>query len=157
MCIRDSTEEMELIDLHELESNLVYFDTSLRANKVVLERLMRYSRIKKYPEDQDLLEDVVVENQQAIEMTRIYRDIIQGTRELLSSVMDNRLNNAMKYLASITIVMAIPTIISGIYGMNVAEEWMPLAETPYGFGIICLLILIGCLAVIRILKKRKML
>ena len=71
---------------------------------------MRYSRIKKYPEDQDLLDDVVVENQQAIEMTRIYRDIIQGTRELLSSLMDNRLNSAMKYLASITIVMAIPTI-----------------------------------------------
>ena len=98
-----------------------------------------------------------MENQQAIEMTRIYRDIIQGTRELLSSVMDNRLNNAMKYLASITIVMAIPTIISGIYGMNVAEKWMPLAETPYGFGIICLLILLGCIIVIRILKKRKML
>ena len=71
--IGDDTEEMELIDLHELESNLVYFDTSLRANKVVLDRLMRYSRIKKYPEDQDLLDDVVVENQQAIEMTRIYR------------------------------------------------------------------------------------
>lgn len=106
--IGDDTEEMELIDLHELESNLVYFDTSLRANKVVLDRLMRYSRIKKYPEDQDLLDDVVVENQQAIEMTRIYRDIIQGTRELLSSLMDNRLNSAMKYLASITIVMAIP-------------------------------------------------
>ena len=155
--ISEDTEEMELIDLHELESNLVYFDTSLRANKVVLERLMRYSRIKKYPEDQDLLEDVVVENQQAIEMTRIYRDIIQGTRELLSSVMDNRLNNAMKYLASITIVMAIPTIISGIYGMNVAEEWMPLAETPYGFGIICLITLGLCLIVIRILRKRKML
>ena len=87
--IGDDTEEMELIDLHELESNLVYFDTSLRANKVVLDRLMRYNRIKKYPEDQDLLDDVVVENQQAIEMTRIYRDIIQGTRELLSSLMDS--------------------------------------------------------------------
>ena len=105
---------------------------------------MRYSRIKKYPEDQDLLDDVVVENQQAIEMTRIYRDIIQGTRELLSSLMDNRLNSAMKYLASITIVMAIPTIISGIYGMNVSEKWMPLAHTPYGFGIICVLILVAC-------------
>lgn len=104
---------MDLIDLHELESNLVYFDTSLRANKMVLERLVRYSKIKKYPEDQELLEDVVVENQQAIEMTQIYRDIIKGTRELLSAVIDNRLNTAMKYLASITIVMAIPTIISG--------------------------------------------
>lgn len=155
--IGDDTEEMELIDLHELESNLVYFDTSLRANKVVLDRLMRYSRIKKYPEDQDLLDDVVVENQQAIEMTRIYRDIIQGTRELLSSLMDNRLNSAMKYLASITIVMAIPTIISGIYGMNVSEKWMPLAHTPYGFGIICVLILVACVITMKVLKKRKML
>ena len=155
--IGDDTEEMELIDLHELESNLVYFDTSLRANKVVLDRLMRYSRIKKYPEDQDLLDDVVVENQQAIEMTRIYRDIIQGTRELLSSLMDNRLNSAMKYLASITIVMAIPTIISGIYGMNVSEKWMPLAHTPYGLGIICVLILVACVTTMKVLKKRKML
>ncbi len=155
--IGDDTEEMELIDLHELESNLVYFDTSLRANKVVLDRLMRYNRIKKYPEDQDLLDDVVVENQQAIEMTRIYRDIIQGTRELLSSLMDNRLNSAMKYLASITIVMAIPTIISGIYGMNVSETWMPLAKTPYGFGIICVLILVACVITMKVLKKRKML
>lgn len=64
----------------------------------------------------------MVENQQAIEMTQIYRDIIKGTRELLSAVIDNRLNTAMKYLASITIVMAIPTIISGIYGMNVDEN-----------------------------------
>ena len=155
--IGDDTEEMELIDLHELESNLVYFDTSLRANKVVLDRLMRYNRIKKYPEDQDLLDDVVVENQQAIEMTRIYRDIIQGTRELLSSLMDNRLNSAMKYLASITIVMAIPTIISGLYGMNVSDNWMPLAHTPYGFGIICVLILVACVITMKVLKKRKML
>ncbi|MDO4291784.1 MAG: magnesium transporter CorA family protein [Eubacteriales bacterium] len=155
--IGEDTEELELIDLHELESNLVYFDTSLRANKVVLDRLMRYSRIKKYPEDQDLLEDVVVENQQAIEMTRIYRDIIQGTRELLSSVMDNRLNNAMKYLAAITIVMAIPTIISGIYGMNVDEKWMPFSDTPFGFAIICLIMLMICIVAIRVLKKRKML
>ena len=118
---------------------------------------MRYSRIKKYPEDQDLLDDVVVENQQAIEMTRIYRDIIQGTRELLSSLMDNRLNSAMKYLASITIVMAIPTIISGIYGMNVSGIGMPLASSPYGFGIICVLILLICVAALWILKRKKML
>ena len=155
--ISNDTEDVELIDLHELESNLVYFDTSLRANKVVLERLVRYNRIKKYPEDQELLEDVVVENQQAIEMTQIYRDIIKGTRERLGVLMDNRLNTAMKYLASITIVMAIPTIISGLYGMNVREEWMPLANTPFGFIIICLLTLLICLIAVRILRKRKML
>ncbi len=81
--------------------------------EVVLNRLTRYERIKQYPEDSELLEDVIVENTQAIEMTQIYRDIISGTKELLSTVINNRLNNVMKYLASITIVMAIPTIISG--------------------------------------------
>ena len=68
----------------------------------------------------ELLEDVMVEYQQAIEMTAIYRDIIDGTRELLSSVVDNRLNNVMKYLTSITIVMAIPTIIWHRHRMGLA-------------------------------------
>ena len=77
--------------------------------------------------------------------------------QLLSSLMDNRLNSAMKFLASITIVMAIPTIISGIYGMNVSGIGMPLASSPYGFGIICVLILLICVAALWILKRKKML
>ena len=147
----------DLMSLHELESNLVYFDTSLRTNKMVLERISRYARIRKYPEDQDLLEDVIIENQQAIEMTRIYREIMQGTRELMSSMMDKRLNNVMKMLASITIVMAIPTIISGLYGMNVNSYGMPFAGMDYGFEIICGIILFICVVTLLILKKRKML
>ena len=125
------TSDTDLIELHELESTLVYFATSLRANSIVLERLRRYKRLEQYPEDMELLEDVMVEYQQAIEMTTIYRDVIDGTRELMSSVIDSKLNNVMKYLTSITIVMAIPTIISGIYGMNVGGEWMPFAKTPF--------------------------
>lgn len=96
--IDQNTEDVDLIDLHELESNLVYFATSLRANGVVLDRLSRYGNLRKYNEDLELLEDVVIENKQAIEMTQIYRDIIKGTRELMSTVINNRLNNAMKYL-----------------------------------------------------------
>ena len=145
------------IEVHSLESTLVYFATSLRANGVVLDRLSRYTRLKQYPEDQELLGDVIVENKQAIEMTSIYRDIINGTRELLSSILDNRLNNVMKYLTSITIVMAIPTVISGLYGMNVNEKWMPFANTANGFGIICLLTLVICLLTLLILRKKKML
>ncbi len=103
-----ATEDSDIINLHELESNLVYFDTSLRANRMIVDRLSRYSGIKKFPEDQELLDDVVIENLQAIEMTQIYRDIIKGTREMMSTFIDNRLNNIMKYLAAITIVMAIP-------------------------------------------------
>ena len=155
--IGKNTEDIDLIDLHELESTLVYFATSLRANGVVLDRLTRYKRLEQYPEDKELLGDVIVENRQAIEMTSIYRDIINGTRELMSSVIDNRLNNVMKYLTSITIVMAIPTVISGIYGMNVNEKWMPFANTPHGFLLICVLTLLICLVTMLVLRKKKML
>ncbi len=155
--IQNETEDSDLVDLHELESNLVYFATSLRANGVVLDKLERYSSIKQYPEDRELLDDVMVENKQAIEMTNIYRDIIKGTRELMTSIINNRLNNVMKFLAAITIVMSIPSIISGLYGMNVAGEWMPLSETPYGFYIICAITLVICAVTAIILKRKKML
>lgn len=154
--IRDDTDDIDLIDLHELESTLVYFATSLRANGVVIDRLSRYKRLEQYPEDMELLGDVMVENQQAIEMTSIYRDIISGTRELLSTVIDNQLNNVMKILTSITLVMAIPTIISGIYGMNVNEKWMPLANVPHGFAIICIITFAICLLTFWILKRKKL-
>lgn len=153
--IDDNTKDVDLIDLHALESTLVYFATSLRANAVVLDRLTRYKRLEQYPDDKELLGDVIVENQQAIEMTTIYRDIINGTRDLMSSVIDNRLNNVMKTLTSITLVMGIPTLVSGIYGMNVSS--IPLATTPYGFGLICILIVIICIVLLAILRHKRFL
>ena len=90
-------------------------------------------------------------------MTSIYRDIINGTRELMSSVIDNRLNNVMKYLTSITIVMAIPTVISGLYGMNVDGKGMPFANSMAGFAIICIITLVVCIITMLILRKKKML
>ncbi len=151
-----NTENVDLIDLHALESTLVYFATSLRANGAVLDRLTRYKRLEQYPEDKDLLGDVIVENRQAIEMTSIYRDIINGTRELMSSVLDTRLHNVMKALTSVTLVMGIPTLISGLYGMNVNTQWMPLSNAPYGFGIICAMVAIICIVMLFILKKKKL-
>lgn len=146
-----------LLLLHQLETSLVYFATSLHSNEGVLDRLNRYSRLKRYPDDQDLLEDVMIENRQSIEMTTIYRDILNGTRELINNISDTRLNNVMKYLTSITLVMAIPTIVSGFYGMNVSEKWIPLANTAHGFLIICLLTGALCLVVLYILWRKKML
>lgn len=145
------TVDTDIISLHELEASLVYFATSLRANNMVITRLMRNNQ---FPEDEELIEDTIIENNQAIEMATIYRDIIDSTRELISAVMDNRLNNVMKYLTSITIVMAIPTIISGIYGMNL--KWLPFADTIHGFGIVCLATLIICIITMFILRKKKM-
>jgi len=109
--LSQGTTKDDLIILHELESDLVYFATSLRVNGVVLDKLSRYTRIKQYPEDKELLGDVIIENQQAIEMANIYRDILNGTRELFSSVIDNSLNNVMKMLTSVTILLSIPNII----------------------------------------------
>ncbi len=155
--VANDTKEEDLVALHELESTLVYFATSLRANGVVLDRLTRYKRLEQYPEDKELLGDVIVENKQAIEMTMIYRDIINGTRELMSSVIDNRLNNVMKILTSITVIMAIPTLISGLYGMNVNAKGMPFAGSVYGFAIVCLLTLLVCLITVLVLRKKNML
>lgn len=153
--LSEDPEDSDIIALHELESTLVYFATSLRSNGVVLDRLTRYKRLEQYPEDKELLDDVIVENKQAIEMTTIYRDIINGTRELLSSIVDNRLNNVMKYLTVITLIMAIPTVISGLYGMNVNTVGMPLANSPWGFLMICILTALICIITILVLRKKK--
>ncbi|MDD5937032.1 MAG: magnesium transporter CorA family protein [Clostridiales bacterium] len=152
-----NTKNSELIALHELETTLVYFATSLRVNGAVLDKLTRTEKIKTYQEDRDLLDDVIIENKQAIEMSGIYRDIINGTRELFASVIDNTLNTVMKLLASITVVMSIPTIISGLYGMNVLPESMPFATHPYGFGIVCFMTLVICIITYFVLKKKKLL
>ena len=151
--LRDS----DLVELHGLESTLVYFATSLRANATVLDRLTRYKRLEQYPDDRELLDDVIVEIRQAIEMTSIYRDDIKGTRELFSSILDNRLNNAMKYLTSITLLMAVPTVVSGLYGMNVSSEGMPFANNEAGFGIVLGLTLIVCVVTAWFLHKKHML
>ena len=152
--LHKGTKNMDLIELHELESDLVYFATSLRVNGVVLDKLTRYSKIDHYDEDVELLSDVIIENQQAIEMANIYRDIINGTRELFASIIDNTLNQTMKMLTSITLIMAIPTIISGLYGMNVNSEGMPFATHPLGFLIVCTITLLICIISALFLKKK---
>ena len=134
--LHQSQKNEELIELLELEKSLVYFTTSLRSNEVVLEKLLRTEKIKKYPEDTDLLEDVIVENKQAIEMAGIYSDILSGTMDAFASVISNNLNIVMKFLATVTIVMSIPTMVASFYGMNVNSRGMPFANHPYGFVIV---------------------
>ncbi len=123
--LHKSMRNKELIQLLELEKSLVYFSTSLKANEVTLEKVLRGRIIKLYDEDQDLLEDVLIEVKQAIEMSNIYSNILSGTMDAFASIISNNLNIVMKVLASITILMAIPTIISSFYGMNV--EGIPLS------------------------------
>ena len=114
------------------------FTTSLRSNEVVLEKLLKVESIKQYPEDTDLLEDVITENKQAIEMANVYSGILNGTMDAFASIISNNMNIVMKVLAIITIVMSIPTIVFSAYGMNVAGSGMPLSQSPWGFLIIIL-------------------
>lgn len=148
-----STKNQELIELLELEKSLVYFTTSLRSNEVVLERMLKIEAIKKYPEDEELLEDVIIENKQAIEMADIYSNILSGTMDAYASVISNNLNIVMKVLAVITIIMSIPTMIASFWGMNVP---VPLAENPYGFAILLTASAVVTLLGYWILSKKKM-
>ncbi len=151
-----STRNQELIELLELEKSLVYFTTSLRSNEVVLEKLLKMESIKKYPEDTDLLEDVIIENKQAIEMANIYSGILSGMMDAFASVISNNLNIVMKVLAIITIVMSIPTIVFSAYGMNVNTAGMPFAGSVWGFGVIILLSITLSLIAALVLSKKKM-
>jgi magnesium transporter len=134
--LREATRNEELIELMELEKSLVYFTTSLRTNERVLEKLVKLNAIKKYPEDDELLEDTIIENQQAIEMANIYGGILSGMMDAFASVISNNQNIIMKVLALITIIMSIPTMIFSAYGMNVAGGSMPFANSPWGFWLI---------------------
>ncbi|MBE7058780.1 MAG: magnesium transporter CorA family protein [Ruminococcaceae bacterium] len=152
-----SMKNKELILLLSLKKSLVYFSTSLKANQIVLEKLMKYNydniSIRKYPEDEDLLEDVIIENKQAIEMEGIYSNILSDTMDAFASIISNNLNIVMKFLAAMTIVMAIPTMISGFFGMNVP---LPLQDITGAFYLICGGTAGICAIVVYILYKKKM-
>lgn len=149
--LKSSMKNKELLKLLSLEKGLVYFTTSLKSNEVVMEKTMRGNLIKLYDEDEDILEDAIIENKQAIEMAKIYRDILAGTMDAYASIISNNLNRVMKYLTSITIILAIPTMIASYWGMNVA---LPFENSPIGFILIVLFsILIGVLATLWLKKK----
>ena len=143
-----STRNQELMELLELEKSLVYFTTSRRSTELGLATLLKRARVKKYPEDTELLEDVIIENKQAIEMANIYSGILSSMTGTFASVISNNLNIVMKVLAVITIVTSVPNIVSSAYGMNVNPEGMPFSGSPWGFLIVnvmslCLSILVA--------------
>ena len=117
--LHQSVENDELIEMLGLEKSLVYFSTSLKSDEVTLNKIMRGKQIQLYEEDEDLLEDVMIEIHQAIEMCNIYSNTMAGTMDTFASIISNNMNIVMNKLTVITIVMAIPNIIFGFYGMNV--------------------------------------
>lgn len=129
-----SMKNEELFQMMELEKSLIYFSTSLKSNEAVLERILRTKPLKMYEDDAEFLEDVIIENKQAMEMSQIYLHILNGMTQAFATIISNNLNMVMKFLASITIIIAIPTMIASFYGMNVED--IPLSGQPLAFATI---------------------
>ncbi len=147
--LNKSQKNADLIQLMDLEKSLVYFNTSLKADEVTLEKILRGRIVALYEEDHDLLEDVLIEVRQAIEMAQIYSSIISSTMDAFSSIISNNLNVIMKVLTSITVLLTIPNIIFSFYGMNVAG--LPFDQF---FWVPILISLVAIVIVAIILKKK---
>ena len=152
--LKNSMKNKELLKLLSLEKGLVYFTTSLKSNELVMEKTLRGKIVKLYEEDEDMLEDAITENRQAIEMAQIYSNILTGTMDAYASIISNNLNGVMKFLTSIAIILAVPTMISSFWGMNVA---LPFEKSPIGFVVMVVIAIIMTLAVTWWLKKKDML
>ena len=150
-----STNNKHLVDLLNIEKTLVYFITSLKANDLVLEKLSKGNVIEMYEEDVELLEDTIIENKQGMEMCSIYKEILTTVTDTYATIVSNNLNVAMKFLAGITIVLSVPTMISSFLGMNV--KLGSFANSTYAFSFICLLSLMMAIFIAWLLKRKDML
>ncbi|NWF63835.1 MAG: magnesium transporter CorA family protein [Chloroflexi bacterium] len=147
-----STQNRELLELLKYQKSLTYFATALRANEVMMERVQRTQLFNYYEEDQDLLEDVLTENQQAIQMTSINTEILSSMMGAFASVISNNLNGVMKALAALTIILNVPVIVSSFYGMNVA---LPGEGHPFAFlSVVGLAIGLSAIAIFIFYKRR---
>jgi magnesium transporter len=144
----------ELLSLLDFEKTMVYFNASIKANQTVLRKINRGKFIKLYEEDEDILDDTIIENTQAMEMVQTYSEILNGIIDIFGTIVSNNLNIVMKFLTSITIIIAIPTMISSFAGMNVE---FPFFSTRLGFYIIMAMAVLATVIATLWFKKRDML
>ena len=156
--LRHSMQNREILMLLELSKTLVYFNTSLKSNEIVMEKLTTLSRIKQYPEDEDLLDDVITENKQAIEMANIYSGVLANMTDAFSSVVSNNLSNVMRIFTIISITLSVPTLIFSMYGMNFQNGMlgMPFTGSRWGFLIIIVFALVLALLVLWFLTRSRL-
>lgn len=132
--LQKSTRNREVLELLKYQKSLTYFATALRSNEVMMERVQRTQIFNYYEDDQDLLEDVLTENQQAIQMTSINAEILSSMMDAFASIISNNLNGVMKALAALTIIVSLPGTVAGFFGMNVM---LPLSDgEPTAFLIV---------------------
>ncbi len=158
--LRKTTSNKELFQLMEIQKSLVYFTTALKDNQLALLKLLRIlknpasAKLTKFnAEDEDLLDDVIIENKQAIEMVDMHRSILEGMMDGFASIISNNLNLVMKFLAAITIILSIPTMLASFWGMNVPVIF---STNPNGFWIVIGLSMLATLITIIFFRKKGM-
>lgn len=158
--LRRSMKNKELFLLLDMQKTLTYFTVALRSNRNVVERLMRlfsnpavHNKVKLREDDEELLEDVRIEFDQAIEMVQMHGEVLASMMDAFASVISNNLNIVMKFLTSVTIVMSIPTMIASFFGMNVAVPWQ---DNSVGFAYAMVVALILTISVTVVFWKKKM-
>lgn len=149
-----SMRNKELLNMMSFEKTMIYFSASVKANQVVLEKLNKGKSIKLYEEDEDILEDTLIENRQAIEMIQTYSEILNGIVDMFGTMVSNNLNTVMKILTSITIIISIPTMIASFFGMNVT---FPFDTSKGGFYPVVFVSIVVTLLTTLFLKKKDML
>ncbi len=150
-----STNNKELVNLLNVEKTLVYFITSLKANEIALEKIAKGTIIEITKENEELLEDALIETKQAIETASIYREILSSMTDTYATIISNNLNDVMKFLAGITIVFSIPTMVASFIGMNVPLG--SIGDSPFSFILIILFSVLLSLIIAYILKRKNML
>ena len=150
--LQKSLKNEELIRLLNIEKSLVFFTTSLKSNELMMERLLKTELLKLTDTDKDMLEDVIIDNRQAIEMASIYSNILSGMMDAFASVISNNLNVVMKILTSITIILMIPTLTASIYGMNIG---LPYQQSRYAFfAVIGISFILSLLSILIFIRKK---
>ncbi|WP_417913975.1 magnesium transporter CorA family protein [Candidatus Electronema sp. JM] len=150
--LQKSLKNEELIRLLNLEKSLVFFTTALKSNELMMERLLKIKTLGLNEDDEDMLEDVIIENKQAIEMANIYSNILSGMMDAFASVISNNLNAVMKILTLITIIMMIPNLVVSFYGMNIE---VPFQHSRYSFlAVLGMSVSMSILGVFFFRKKR---
>lgn len=154
--LESATRNEQLIDMMELEKSIVYLKASLKFNERIVKKLSSStSSLKKYVEDEDLLEDTLIETQQAIEMAGIYENVLNAMTETTASIISNNQNTIMKTLALMTMALDIPTVIFSAYGMNFQNNWMPLNSLPHAFWyIISIAAALSAFVVVYFIRKK---
>jgi len=153
--LEKSMKNNAILEMLDLQKSLVYFSTSIAANDAVIEKLNKQNILKKYEEDQDVIEDASIENKQAAEMCSIYREIVTGAMDAYGTIISNNVNAIMKFLTALTLVISVPTLVASLFGMNLGGIPWNSNDAPWGFAVVCgISIVLAIISGIFLAKKK---